>query len=73
MFESASWLVTRGETERAVAVLKKIATINGRDVPENVYQSFKVSFDPKFTTDTWSYQDNCIYIHIGTGLEAAIL
>ena len=55
MFESASWLVTRGETERAVAVLKKIATINGRDVPENVYQSFKVSFDPKFTTDTRSY------------------
>ena len=34
--------MTRGETERAVAVLKKIASINGRDVPEQVYQNFKV-------------------------------
>ena len=42
VFESASWLVTRGETERAVAVLKKIAAINGREVPEIVYQNFKV-------------------------------
>ena len=42
VFESASWLVTRGETDRAVAILKKIAVVNGKEVPDHVYESFKV-------------------------------
>ena len=42
VFESASWLVTRGETDRAVAILKKIAVVNRKEVPEYVYESFKV-------------------------------
>lgn len=41
MFESASWLVTRGETDRAVATLKRIAAINGKEVPEHIYQNFQ--------------------------------
>ena len=49
MFESASWLVTRGQTERAVAVLKRIAAINGKEVPDHVYQNFKVTIQ----TDTF--------------------
>ena len=43
MFESASWLVTRGETDRAVAILKRIAAINGKEVSEHVYQNFEVT------------------------------
>ena len=43
MFESASWLVTRGETDRAVATLKRIAAINGKEVPKHIYQNFQVT------------------------------
>ena len=37
--ESCRWLLSRGRTEKTLTILRKIAKINKRDVPEEVYQS----------------------------------
>jgi hypothetical protein len=35
-------LIAKGETEKAVKIMKKIARINGRSVSDEVYKSFEV-------------------------------
>ncbi|XP_012267339.2 organic cation transporter protein-like [Athalia rosae] len=39
--ESARWLVSQGKVDRAISILRKFERINGKTVPENVYQDFK--------------------------------
>ncbi|XP_012217407.2 organic cation transporter protein [Linepithema humile] len=39
--ESARWLVSQGQVERAIKILGKFERINGTKVPENVYQQFR--------------------------------
>lgn len=40
--ESARWLVSQGQVEKAIRILGKFERINGTKVPENVYQQFRV-------------------------------
>lgn len=40
--ESARWLVSQGQIDRAIHILKKFERINGTQVPDNVYKCFKV-------------------------------
>lgn len=40
--ESARWLVSQGQIEKAIEIMKKIGKINGNEVPENIYIRFKV-------------------------------
>ena len=37
--ESCRWLISKGEKEKTVKILRRIARTNKRDVPEEVYQS----------------------------------
>ena len=37
--ESCRWLISKGQTEKTVKILKRIARTNKKDVPEEVYQS----------------------------------
>ena len=37
--ESCRWLISRGQTEKTLRILKMIARTNKRDVPAEVYQS----------------------------------
>ena len=37
--ESCRWLISKGEKEKTVKILRRIATTNKKDVPEEVYQS----------------------------------
>jgi len=39
MPESCRWLISIGEGEKAVKIIRRIARINGREVPEGVYSS----------------------------------
>ncbi|XP_032671207.1 organic cation transporter protein-like isoform X1 [Odontomachus brunneus] len=39
--ESARWLVSQGQVEKAIKILGKFERINGTKVPENVYQHFR--------------------------------
>ena len=41
VYESVRWLMERGEAEKSVGILKKIAKVNGRDVGEGVYDDFR--------------------------------
>ena len=41
--ESARWLVSQGQIEKAIGILRKFERINGMKVPENVYIEFQVS------------------------------
>jgi len=40
--ESARWLVSQNQVEKAIGILGKFERINGTKVPENVYQQFRV-------------------------------
>ncbi len=40
--ESVRWLVGKGEVEKSVKILRKIARINRKEVKEEVYDNFKV-------------------------------
>lgn len=44
--ESARWLVSQGQVEKAIKILGKFERINGTKVPENVYQHFRVRVIP---------------------------
>lgn len=44
--ESARWLVSQGQVEKAIRILGKFERINGTKVPENVYQQFRVRIVP---------------------------
>ena len=44
MHESARWLISKGKVDKAVAVLRKIAKTNRRDVPDEVFKNFEVSY-----------------------------
>ena len=48
MHESARWLISKGKVEQAVAVLRKIAKTNGKDVPDQVFESFEVMANAQF-------------------------
>ena len=37
--ESCRWLISKGEKEKTVKILRRIAKTNKKDVPEEVYQS----------------------------------
>ncbi|XP_071645804.1 organic cation transporter protein-like isoform X2 [Temnothorax longispinosus] len=39
--ESARWLVSQGQVEKAIGILGKFERMNGTKVPENVYQQFR--------------------------------
>ncbi|XP_012276481.1 organic cation transporter protein [Orussus abietinus] len=41
--ESARWLVSQGQVDKAIGILRKFERINGTKVPENVYKEFKDS------------------------------
>ena len=43
--ESFRFLASKGRVDEAVAVLRKIAKTNGKDVDEEVYGSFRVRPD----------------------------
>lgn len=40
--ESARWLVSQGQVDKAITILRKIEKINGTEVPENIYKHFTV-------------------------------
>lgn len=40
--ESARWLVSQGQVEKAIKILGKFERINGTKVPDSVYQCFRV-------------------------------
>ena len=44
MHESARWLISKGKVDKAVGVLRKIAKTNRRDVPDEVFKNFEVSY-----------------------------
>ena len=37
--ESSRWLISKGEKEKTVKILRRIAKTNKKDVPEEVFQS----------------------------------
>lgn len=41
--ESARWLVSQGQVEKAIGILNKFERINGTKVPEDVYNRFRVT------------------------------
>ena len=41
VFESVRWLMEKGEAEKSVTILRKIARVNGKDVNEGVYDDFR--------------------------------
>lgn len=41
--ESARWLVSQGKIDEAIRILHKFEKINHTNVPEHVYQEFRVS------------------------------
>lgn len=45
--ESARWLVSQNQVEKAIKILGKFENINGTKVPENVYQQFRVRIIPR--------------------------
>jgi len=47
--ESARWLVSQGQVEKAIQILGKFERINGTKVPENVYQHFRVRVHSSFS------------------------
>lgn len=44
--ESARWLVSQGQIDKAVGILRKFERINGTKVDENIYKQFKVNQKP---------------------------
>lgn len=42
--ESARWLVSQGQIDKAVNILRKFERINGTKVDERIYKEFKVIF-----------------------------
>ncbi|EDW68102.1 organic cation transporter protein [Drosophila virilis] len=59
LFESAEWLLTKRQFEKAAACLRRIAKFNGRQVDEYVFDEFikyyheKLNEEQKSTTDTF--------------------
>ncbi|EDV98606.1 organic cation transporter protein [Drosophila grimshawi] len=59
LFESAEWLLTKRQYERAAQCLRRIAKFNGRQVEENVFDDFityyskKMNEQQKTTSDTF--------------------
>ena len=48
VYESVRWLMERGEAEKSVGILKKIAKVNGRDVDEGVYDDFRALVNKQY-------------------------
>lgn len=42
--ESARWLASQGQVDKAIDILKKMEKVNGTKVPDNIYQQFKVNY-----------------------------
>lgn len=42
--ESARWLVSQGQVDKAITILKRFERLNGTAVPDSVYKEFKVPF-----------------------------
>ena len=40
--ESCRWLNSRGRVDESVKILRRIAVVNGKQVPEEVFLSFQV-------------------------------
>ena len=40
--ESVRWLAERGKSERCIKILKKIAKTNGKEVQQEIYDSYEV-------------------------------
>ncbi|XP_057336890.1 organic cation transporter protein-like [Microplitis mediator] len=49
--ESARWLVSQGQIDRAIHILKKFERINGTQVPDNVYKCFKESCEQELSME----------------------
>lgn len=43
--ESARWLVSQGQTKRAMTILRKFARINGQQVDETIFKKFEMDCD----------------------------
>ncbi len=43
MSESARWLIGKGETEKVVCIIEKVAEINGKKLSQKFITDFKVS------------------------------
>ena len=42
MQESVRWLISKGDFDRSEKILRRIAKVNGKEVSEDVYKSFRV-------------------------------